>query len=81
MPVDEIIRHRNKVELPIMSVQVVMGLFNILQILGLVKFQQAVSRKDDPFLNGHLICIQLFFVTIERIIFSVFFGPGLGGAD
>ena len=64
MPVSEILDHRNNVDFPLMSVQVVAGFFNIFQILIIVQFMQVIARKDDPFLNGHLICIQIFFVTI-----------------
>ena len=64
-----------------MAVQVVTGCFNIWQILVVVHYQQQISQKDDPFLNGHLICIQLFFVTIERIVFTSFLGPSLDSAS
>ena len=77
MPVDEIFDHRNRVDFPLMGVQVVLGIINIYQILVMVQYQQGISRKDDPFLNGHLICIQIFFVTIQRIIFTSFLGPSL----
>ena len=77
MPVQDILDHRNKVDFPLLGVQVVAGIFSIYQILIFVKFKQGATRKDDPFLNGHLICIQLFFVTIQRIIFTAFLGPSL----
>ena len=77
MAVNDIIDHRNKVDFPLMSVQIAMGFYNIYQILVLVKFQQSIYRKDDPVHNGHLICIQLFFVTIQRMIFTSFLGPSI----
>ena len=80
MPVDEILHHRSNIDFPLMGAQVVTGCFNIWQILVIVRFQQSISQKDDPFLNGHLICIQLFFVTIERIVFTSFLGPSLDSA-
>ena len=61
-----------------MGAQVAFGIVNIYQILVLVQFQQKIARKDEPFLNGHLVCIQLFFVTMERILFTAFLSPTIG---
>ena len=77
MPLQEILDHRNKIDFPLLAVQFMLGVFNIIQILSVIKFQQAVSRQDDPFLNGHLICIQIFLVTVQRIIFTCFLGTSI----
>ena len=39
MPVEKIIEHRNKVDFPLMALQVVFGVFNVWQILAVVQFQ------------------------------------------
>ena len=77
MPLQDILDHRNRIDFPLLTVQFILGVFNIVQILSVIKFQQAVSRQDDPFLNGHLICIQIFLVTVQRIIFTGFLGTSI----
>lgn len=77
MPVSDILNQRNRVDFPLMSVQIVIGFYNIYQILVLVRYQQSIMRKEDPVHNGHLICIQYFFVAIQRMIFTAFLGPSI----
>lgn len=57
---------------PTQILQMVSGLVNIYIVMVLHYFHQKQVSKDDPFDNSILIVYMIFFVTVQRVIFSVF---------
>lgn len=77
MQLSKIETHSKEVDFPILTIQIFVGCINIFQLLAVVNFMQSIVKKDDPFQNGSLICLQVFFVSIQRIVFTSLLTPTL----
>ncbi len=63
--------HFAKEEIPLTGAQCLISIVTMFLLVILSRLKTKMMDKDDPFSNGYLLAMIIFFVCAQRVLFTL----------